>query len=648
MLSGVLFLRAGAREPYSGPTWAVTRQRLQLAIVERGTLESAENSDIVCRVKAKAQGSTVATTIKWVIDDGTQVKKGEKLIELDDSGLQDQLKTQINTVNKAKSDWIQAQENCLIVESQNFSDIETAKVAKTLAELDVRKYAGLNAGEKLLKFSKREELQHYLGGDFERDLRYELEQSPDKLTSEYLQKLNDIEGRIEVARSDREQSLDRASWSKRMVRKGYISRSQAESDQAKLESYQISLRKVQGELDIFRKFLRERELTDLWSKVKEADRALLRVQTQARSKRVQADADRESKQAIYLQEDTRRAEIEEEIRKCMIYSPQDGLVVYFVPEQSRFGSGSQQSIVAQGEPVREGQKLMRIPNLGKMLVNVRVHEAMISKVRGEVRRPTGFGEALWVAGGFGMPTDVRALAGYQLGFAELRPAFKDYDELVVDQGQRARVRVEAYPNKEPYKGHVKTVATVASQADWLSSDVKVYQTMVAIDGTVDRLRPGMSAEVTILAQEETEPVLTVPIQSVVGISASGPQRKVFVLDAEGIPQEREIEVGMSNAKLVAVLKGLSEGEKVVLNPRSLLSEKSNLKPGTPGTRRGAEFGDEGGGKKGGKKGFKGGRRPGGNSGPGGGFPGAPGGGTGGGKQFQRPPGGTTPPAATKQ
>lgn len=644
-------MRAGAREPYTGPIWTVNRQKLQLAIVERGTLESAENSDIVCRVKAKSQGSTVATTIKWVIDDGTQVKKGEKLIELDASGLQDQLNTQINTVNKSRSDWIQAQENCLIVESQNFSDIETAKVAKTLAELDVRKYAGLNAGEKILKFGKREELQHYLNGDFERDLRYELEQSPDKLTSEYLQKLNDIEGKIEIARSDREQSLDRASWSKRMVRKGYISRSQAESDQAKLESYQISLRKVQGELDIFRKFLRERELTDLWSKVKEADRALLRVQTQARSKRVQAVADRESKQAIYLQDDSRRADIEEEIRKCVLYSPQDGLVVYFVPEQARWGGGSQQSIVAQGEPVREGQKLMRIPNLGKMLVNVRVHEAMISKVRGEIRRPTGFGEALLFGGGFGRPSDVRALAAYHLAFGELRPAFKDYDELVVDRGQRARVRVEAYSDREPYKGHVKTVATVASQADFLSSDVKVYQTMVAIDGIVQRLRPGMSAEVTILAEEESDPVLTVPIQSVVGIAASGPQRKVFVLDADGIPQERDIEVGMSNEKLVAVTKGLVEGEKVVLSPRSLLSEKSNLKPGTPNTRRGADFSDDGGGggggKKGGKKGFKGGGRK------GGGFPGAPSGAPngGGGKQFQRPPGGSgsgAPSAATKQ
>ena len=43
-------------------------------------------------------------------------------------------------------------------------------------------------------------------------------------------------------------------------------------------------------------------------------------------------------------------------------------MIYYVPEQTRMGSGSTQSIVAQGEPVREGQKLMRIPDLTKMMV----------------------------------------------------------------------------------------------------------------------------------------------------------------------------------------------------------------------------------------------------------------------------------------
>src|SRR6516164_1317836 len=62
-------------------THTVRYEKLQLSVVERGALESAENSDVVCRVKAGTKGSTVATTIKWVIDDGSHVKRGQVVAE---------------------------------------------------------------------------------------------------------------------------------------------------------------------------------------------------------------------------------------------------------------------------------------------------------------------------------------------------------------------------------------------------------------------------------------------------------------------------------------------------------------------------------------------------------------------------------------
>src|SRR5262249_2762727 len=127
--------------------------------------------------------------------------------------------------------------------------------------------------------------------------------------------------------------------------------------------------------------LKKRTVTDLSNKVAEAERALNRIKGQAVAKEAQAKATREAKKSVFQQELTRFKEIVEEIKKCKIYAPQDGMVVYYIPEQARWGGGSQQSIVAQGEPVREGQKLMRIPDLKHMLVNTKVHEAMVSRVR---------------------------------------------------------------------------------------------------------------------------------------------------------------------------------------------------------------------------------------------------------------------------
>src|SRR5262249_18513286 len=64
----------------------VVPRALDVAVVERGTAESADATDVVCRVRATAQGKA-ATTIKWLVEDGTLVKKGQRLVELDDSAL---------------------------------------------------------------------------------------------------------------------------------------------------------------------------------------------------------------------------------------------------------------------------------------------------------------------------------------------------------------------------------------------------------------------------------------------------------------------------------------------------------------------------------------------------------------------------------
>jgi hypothetical protein len=133
------------------------------------------------------------------------------------------------------------------------------------------------------------------------------------------------------------------------------------------------------------------------------------------------------------------------------------------------------------------------------------------------------------------------------------------------------VRVDSFPD-HILSAHVEQVATVSSQQDFFSADVKVYTTKVMIDDTVEGLKPGMSSEVTITIADALEHVLTVPIQAIVGSVEMGTKRKCFVLTPEG-PEEREIVVGQSNVKMAEIKEGLKEGDEVVLNPKSVMSEQ---------------------------------------------------------------------------
>jgi multidrug efflux pump subunit AcrA (membrane-fusion protein) len=505
--------------------------RLELTIVERGALESANNHEIVCRVKAKSQQSQNSTTIKSLVDEGTHVKKGDLLIDLDDSGLIEQLKDQKIVVDKAQSDWVQAEQQYKIAEEKYKSDRKTAETDVELAKIDLEKY----------------------------------------LKGDYPQNLQDVDGRIKVAESDLEQQRDRAAWAQRMLKKGYYSVSQADSEQSKLQSLELALAKVVTEKRVLvdpAYGLKKRSETDYANKVAVKALALSQVEKQWIATEVQDRTDRDTKKSIYEQGVAKYKEIDDEIKKCKLYAPIDGLVVYFIPENTRWGVG-RQAVVAQGESVAENQKLMQIPDLKHMFVNVKVHEAMVRRVH---------------------------------------------------KGQPAMIRVESMSNRR-LRGHVEAVANAPSQQDFWAADVKVYTTKVTIDEEVDGLKPGMTAEVTITVADALDHVLLLPIQAIAGSVEMGDTRKCFVM-RNGMPVERDITVGMSNDKDAEILSGLQEGDEVVVNPKVLVGDRMRTRqpgeliskdtgsdaagPGSRGGRRGGERGaGRGQGQPGGPQGFGG-------------------------------------------
>ncbi|WP_186775115.1 efflux RND transporter periplasmic adaptor subunit [Allorhodopirellula solitaria] len=67
----------------------VTQGSFDHTIVEQGEIESSSNTEVVCEIESR--GNT-GTAILWVIDEGTHVRTGDKLVELDSSNLEIELK----------------------------------------------------------------------------------------------------------------------------------------------------------------------------------------------------------------------------------------------------------------------------------------------------------------------------------------------------------------------------------------------------------------------------------------------------------------------------------------------------------------------------------------------------------------------------
>ena len=73
-------------------------------VIESGVIESSQNIDIICNVRSRAGG----VQIIWVIEEGTQVQKGDKLVGLDTTTLEDSLQQQQLIMNRANSTKISA------------------------------------------------------------------------------------------------------------------------------------------------------------------------------------------------------------------------------------------------------------------------------------------------------------------------------------------------------------------------------------------------------------------------------------------------------------------------------------------------------------------------------------------------------------
>lgn len=148
----------------------------------------------------------------------------------------------------------------------------------------------------------------------------------------------------------------------------------------------------------------------------------------------------------------------------------------------------------------------------------------------------------------------------------------------LEVGMPAEIRVQTIPDRSIRGEIVKIFPEGRAE-----QNVVYFPVRVKVLDLLPALRPGMTADVTILAAEK-ENVLLVPDSA---IDRSGGKTTVQVLIAEGAElEERPVEVGLTNWQQTEILSGLQEGETVVLPLGAAVGQ--NGAPGRPGqTTRGA-------------------------------------------------------------
>ena len=453
----------GGSEPQGDlATYAAQRGRLTISVLESGTIKAKDQIIIKNEVEGRR-------SIIFLVEEGTQVKEEDLLVELDSSSLKDSKVDQEILVQNASADLVDAQESLAITENQGKSDVDQARLTLEFAQQDLEQYTaedGLFAKEK-----------------------------------------TELEARVGLAEEELRRAEDSNEWSGRLFDEKYISETEYLADQLKVRGKQLELDTIRTDLRILQEFTYARRIAELKSDVSQAEMALERAERKARANNKQAEARLNAKEAECNRQQTKLDKIIEQIEKCRIEAPADGLVVYATSVQNN--PFSNREPLDEGQEVHERQELIYLPRTDSVLAEVDVHEVNLHKVKAEL------------------------------------PAI---------------ITLDALPG-ESFFGTVRHIAPLPNASMPLAPDLKVYKGEIDLQVDSAQLRTGMSCRAEIIVARLDDAVYA-PVQAVLNVD--GTPTVYVVEDGEAVP--RKVKIGLDNNRMVHIKEGLEEGEAVLLAP----------------------------------------------------------------------------------
>jgi len=108
----------------------------------------------------------------------------------------------------------------------------------------------------------------------------------------------------------------------------------------------------------------------------------------------------------------------------------------------------------------------------------------------------------------------------------------------------------------------------------VAQDTRTMHTEVDVVNPAHVLMPGLYAEAT-LTLERSNSALTVPVQAV---NRTGASATALIVDANNMIEERPVALGIESAGDIEILRGLQEGDRVVVSDRAGLKPGSRVKP----------------------------------------------------------------------
>ncbi len=334
LVGGLLWLRgpAAGEQAAAVPTFAVEQGPLTISVNETGTIRSREQVILKSEVEGR-------TTILYLIPEGARVEKGDLLVELDTSRLQDQfIEQQIQTQN-AEAAFIRARENLEVVKNQAQADVSLATLNYRFAQEDLKVYQ----------------------------------------EGEYPKQVKELEAKLALAEQERQRANREVEGSRILYNEKYISETELQADELTAKKAQLDVELAKDQLGLLQTHTHKRRMDELDAAVEQTQMALERARRKASADVLQAEADLRAKQAEYTQKKNRLDDVTQQLTKTKIHAPRDGLVVYATSTRASWRGNDEP--LEEGREVREREELIYLPTADEMMALVKIQEATLDIVK---------------------------------------------------------------------------------------------------------------------------------------------------------------------------------------------------------------------------------------------------------------------------
>jgi HlyD family secretion protein len=330
LVVGVMFYTASRPAKEATSYYEVRRGDFLISVVEGGSIEALR--EVV--VRNQVEGTS---RIIYIVPEGTYVREGDLIVELDSAGAQDALNQQLINFEKSQFALTQAREQLAIQRSVVESEVRAAELKVEFADLDLKRYL------------RGEALQNRRQAEIE---------------------LTSIEENLKI-------NEERFKWSEQLHEQGFETKSNLDRDRLAVLQSHLNLERATTNLWMIEAFDHPKRQRQLEAALDEARKDLDRVILQGQRRLAQYEADVRTQETTLELNRTKLERDQRQLEATKVTAPQDGLVVYPV-SGNRFSS---ESLIEEGATVRNRQELIKLPDIDAMKLSIRVHESQINMVR---------------------------------------------------------------------------------------------------------------------------------------------------------------------------------------------------------------------------------------------------------------------------